>query len=322
LIAILLLCLWNGRLEAFRNLQPGDPAPPLVVEDLNGDEVSPSLTGKLTVLLFWRAGQSRSLTTLKEMVQLAEEFERANVEILAIADGDAEIPELIALEKQQSFPFPLLIDRSKKSQERYGIIVFPSTGIIAEDGRLQYYQPDQPSNYGERIAGKLKVLLGAITEREFSALLNRVNATDGKDFTKAQDYFAAGMKWWDDGKREAAVGELTQAIALSPGFRKARLQLGYLLLELGDAKGALKEFRNVKDQSPHSPSADMGIGIAYLRLGESEVGIALLEKSINTNPNPVWGYAELGRAHEAAGDLERALFHYKRAISKLQQGRK
>lgn len=321
-MAVILLCLLNGRAEAFRNVQVGDPAPPLLVEDLNGKEVTLAFTGKLTVLVFWKSGQAHSLAILEKLADLAGEFKGSEVEVVTIADWEAATPEIIDLVKQHGFPFPIFIDRSKRSQERYGIIVFPSTGIIAENGRLQYYQPGQPSNYSETIGGKLKVLLGMMSEQEYSALLSRLGATPGEDRKKARDHFTTAMKLWDDGSRREAISELTRAVALHPRYKKAQLQIGYLLLELGDTEGALKEFQHVKDQNPQSPSADMGIGIAYLHLGRSRLGITLLEKAVNINPDPVRGHAELGRAYEAEGDLGKALFHYKRAISKLLQGRK
>jgi Flp pilus assembly protein TadD/peroxiredoxin len=322
LAVILLLCVLNSRAEAFRNVEVGDPAPPLLVEDLNGKKVNLAFTGKLTVLLFWKSEQAGSLAILEKLADLAGEFKGSKVEVVTIADGEAETPELLDLVKQQSFPFPVFIDRSKRSQERYGIIVFPSTGIIAENGRLQYYQPGQPGNYSETIGGKLKVLLGTMTEQQYSALLRLRGATSGEDRKKAQDHFAKGMRSWEDGNRREAISELTQAVALHPRYKKAQLQLGYLLLEVGDKEGALNEFQHVKGQNPHSPSADMGIGIVYLHLGESALGITLLEKAVNINPDPVRGHAELGKAYEAEGDLGKALFHYKRAISKLLQGRK
>jgi tetratricopeptide (TPR) repeat protein len=311
-----------GRTEAFRHIQVGKPAPSLLVEDLGGIDVKPSFVGKLTVLLFWRQGQSFSSEALRDLAGIAQEFRRKGVEVLAIADPTAEVAELIAFAKQQGFSLPFFIDTERRAQEAYGVIVYPSTGIIGKDGRLLFYLPSRNSNYKEIIGGKLEVLLGMMPEKEFEARLTRLGETFEGNGKKAQGHYKKGLSLFQKGKKEEASREFAQAIRLSPAFQDAHLQLGNVLLEMGDVRTALKEFQYVKDQNPLSPSAKLGIGIAYLRLGEQDKGIQLLEEAVSINPNPVRGYAELGKAYEAKGDMTKALYFYKQAIKKLLQGRK
>ncbi|MFQ5872247.1 MAG: tetratricopeptide repeat protein [Dehalococcoidia bacterium] len=321
-IALLLCFVFAARTEAFRYVQVGDSTPPLLVEDVGGTEVKPSLSGKLTVLLFWRPGQSFSLAALRDLAEITQELQGKGVEFLTIADPTAKASDIAAVVKQQGFSLPFFVDRQRRAQEAYGLIVFPSTGIVGTDGRLLFYLPSRNSNYKEIIGGKLKVLLGLMQGKEFEAQLTRLGETFVENRQKARDHYRTGLAFSQAGQKEEAARELAQAINLSPEFLNAHLQLGYLLLETGDTQIALKEFRYVKERNPLSPSARIGIGIAYLRLGKRDKGIQLLEEAVSINPNPVRGYTELGKAYEAKGDMTRALYFYKRAIKKLLQGRK
>lgn len=310
-----------GEANAFRYVQVGQSAPHLLLEDLTGRAVKSSFAGKLIVLVFWKTGQSFSSQALGDLSDIAKELQRYEIEVYAISGPETTRDNMRAMAAK----YPLVrffIDPGMQAHEAYGVIVLPSTGIVGKDGKLAFYHPSRNNNYKAIISGKLKVLLGLMAQDAFEAELIRLGETFTSSAQEAQNHYRAGLTFFHDGKQEKAVGEFTRAISIDPTMLEAYTQLGYVLLEMGNPKAAIEKFEHVKQHNPLSPAAGVGLGIAYLRVGEWDKGRRLLESAVAINPNPVQGYIELAKAYEAKGDLTKALYYYKRAVKKVLQGRK
>jgi serine/threonine protein kinase/Tfp pilus assembly protein PilF len=95
-----------------------------------------------------------------------------------------------------------------------------------------------------------------------------------------------------------------QALRLQPSFIPAYYHLGRaLLLQKRDAE-ALVTFRQEKELSPNGTMADLGIGQAYMALGDYDQAIAALVKS--AKPSAI-NYLFLSEGYSARGDKEKAL---------------
>lgn len=319
--SLIVLCAVSDA-RAFRYVKVGEPAPALVVDDLGGTEVKPSFFGRLTVVVFWKHDQPFSLAALQDLQALYRDLQGNGVEVLAVTEPSAGAGQIATVARDHALSFPFFIDRGRHASETYGVIVYPSTGIVARNGTLLYYQPSRNSNYKEIIEGNLKVALGLMSEQALTQALARMGEPFGEDREKALVRNREGLALFEAGKTEEAARALAEAVHLYPEYQDAHVHLGYVLLESGEVRSALKEFESVRQQNPLSPQARIGIGVAHLRLGEVDKGIGLLEEAVSLNPDPVRGYAELGRAYETKGDLAKALYCYRRAVQKLLQGRK
>ena len=307
-----------GTLFAFRSVTVGSAAPALAVKTADGKEAKLAFGQRLTVLAFWRSNQPFSREALSDLEQIRKEFSPQDLDIIAIAESGASAEAL----RSAKVSYPIYLDGERKAEEEYGVIVFPSTGIIAKDGRLKFFVPSRNSNYREIIRGRIRVELGALAERDFDARMKAIGESLGTEASSAEEHFKTGLRLTRLGKRAEAVQELKQSVALNPDSTDAHLALGYAYLETEENKAAEQEFHWVLKRHPESPGAKVGIGICKVRAGDLDGGISLLKTAVALNPDPVQGYFELGAAYEKKGDLQHAAESYQWAVKKLLQGRR
>lgn len=308
----LLLFVSVQKVSSFRYIEVGEKAPILTLKNLQGLEVSLDFPQKVGVVIFWRKGQDFSLQALKDLQAIYGEMKDKGVEIAAIAEPNVSLEEVKAIREKLGLSYSFYLDPTGKAEEEYGVIVFPSTGIIGKDGIFKFYQPSRSAHpdYRQRIAQEVKAVLGGSGE---SAFMN----TD-----RAEESYRIGLELFNEGKTNEAIQAFRQSIKLDPAYLDAHVQLGNALLEKGDLAQAQREFEFVLKRNLSYPGARTGIGIVYVRKGEIDKGIELLQEAVQLNPNPVKGYHELGMAYEKKGDLEKALHSYKWAMKKLLQGRR
>jgi eukaryotic-like serine/threonine-protein kinase len=102
-----------------------------------------------------------------------------------------------------------------------------------------------------------------------------------------------------------------QALRLEPSFIPAYYHLGRSLLLQKRNEEALATFRQEKELSPNGTMADLGIGQAYLALGDYDPAIKELTKS--ATPAAI-NYVFLSEAYSGRGDKEKALASLQKAL--------
>jgi tetratricopeptide (TPR) repeat protein len=324
LLALGLFALFIGPRSslAFRSVAVGSAPPAVAVRDLQGREFNLSFGQRFMVLLFWRPEQPFSLDALKDLEQIKKEFSQRGVEIFAIAEGASPPAAVEKAIQTLGLSYPIYLDAQRKTEEEFGVIVFPSTGIIGADGRLKFYLPSRNSNYREIVLGRLRVELGLMKESEFEQRMKQIGEELGGERLKAEDHLKIGLRLSREGKTRESLLQLKQALALDFDLIDAHLALGYAYLDVGEVEQARKEFLWVLERHPVSPGARVGVGVSEVRSGRFDRGIELLREAVGLNPDPVQGYYELGKAYEKKGDLKQALHAYKWAVRKLLQGRR
>lgn len=300
---------------AFRNAAVGSAVPALALDGRSVARVAVPASGRVTIVLFWRPGQTFSEEALADLAALAPSLGAKGVVTVAIAETGSQ-PKAAAL------PFEAASDRERQASDAYGVIVFPSTAVVDARGVLRAYVPSRSAAYRAVVEAHALLALGEITEPELTARLGRAGEVYGQSAEGAQAALKRGTALLAERNLEDAARELARALALQPNLTEAHLQLGWVRLEMNDPREAQKEFAVVLARNPTSPGARVGVGIARLRLGQTDEGIRQLEEAVVLNPEPVRGHYELGRAYEARGDTARAVYHYRWAFLKLLQGRK
>jgi len=307
---------------AFRSVEIGSTPPASAVKDLGGREITLTFGRHPTALVFWRSNQPFSLDALKDLEQIKSEFSQQGVQVMAVAEGSESLSSVQSVIETLKLSYAVYLDADRRAEERFGVIVFPSTGIVGADGQLKFYLPSRNNNYREIIRSRLKMELGLIQESEFDQQMKRIGEELGGERARAEGHLKMGLRLSRQGKLKEALLELKQALSLDRDLIDANLGLGYAYLRLGDPKTAQSEFDTVLRKHPTSPAARLGMGICAVRQGELDEGIKMLKEAVEINPDPVQGYYELGGAYEKKGDLEEAMHAYKWAVRKLLQGRR
>lgn len=117
-------------------------------------------------------------------------------------------------------------------------------------------------------------------------------------------------------------GELTTAIAM---YQRAAaktdspdvmVSLGYALAANGAREQAAGVFGRAVSKAPHHPEALLGLGIAFLELGEVDKSIRYLDKLVKEgNSGNLNRFSALGAALDVAGQHDRALATYEAGLA-------
>ncbi|MBI2187369.1 MAG: hypothetical protein HYU37_09680 [Acidobacteria bacterium] len=113
-----------------------------------------------------------------------------------------------------------------------------------------------------------------------------------------------------------AVEEFAKALALAPGSARERLNYGLALLRAGKTDGGIAELERVQRQDPIVPHTWFNLGIQYKKRGTSEataLAIAQFEKMIALVPDEPISHYNLGSLYKASGRAADALRHFETA---------
>ncbi len=117
--------------------------------------------------------------------------------------------------------------------------------------------------------------------------------------------------------REAAVGHITEARRVDPGNLALRLQEARIRRESGDPRTALELLVALDEQTRVGEAVTAEIAACYTSLDDPEKAAAAWEHRyrVHTRHPTAWrGAIHAGYARIEAGDRDRALFLYKRAL--------
>lgn len=128
-----------------RVAQVGEPAPPLIVTDTDGDLVDMArYDGRPLILNFWLGGCAPCLDEMNEL----EAFHRAHgvgIGLLSVNIGTSG-PHVKSIAVENGVSYDLAVDEINTAAIRYNIVAFPTTWLIDSQGILQ-----------ERIVGEVSL---------------------------------------------------------------------------------------------------------------------------------------------------------------------
>ena len=110
-----------------------------------------------------------------------------------------------------------------------------------------------------------------------------------------------------------AVEELARALALAPDSTRERLNYGLALLRAGRTEEGVAELRRVQAQDPSLPHTWFNLGIASKREGRTRDAIAQLERMVELVPGEPISHFNLGLLYKLEDEPEKALAHFEAA---------
>lgn len=298
----------------FRHLKEGESPPGFKLKDLEGKTHSLSqLKGKVTIVLYGRVGQERSLGAVKELKIIYENLSDQPLQILIITkDTDKnELTKIKGLKKSLGIPFPILLDSEEKVYAEFGVFVFPSTALIDKNGVYRSHYGGFPEDYYDVILGRTRVLLGIITEEELKAERERKIPTMTESQKRALNRINLGKTLLDRGMEEKAMQEFRKAVELDPDNPEGQILLGLSLVNQKEIEQALKHLEKGIELDPRSIDAKIGLGRAYRMKGQTDKALEILQTGLALIPNSAIIHLELGEIYEFLGKTDDALKHYK-----------
>jgi tetratricopeptide (TPR) repeat protein len=137
----------------------------------------------------------------------------------------------------------------------------------------------------------------------------------------AKQAFLQGVKLAEDGKTDASIESLRNAIKLFPEYFDAHLQLGNTFLKLEQFNEAIAELDLARQINPNDERAYQSFGLLLMKQKNFVVAVAIFAEASRLNPaNPTNAVMRAtALIHQAAGSNEDRVFLLSRAEAAMAQ---
>ncbi len=125
----------------------------------------------------------------------------------------------------------------------------------------------------------------------------------------------AAEKHFQAGFRLLQGEQISEALEIDSSFEHAKKKLATLVYERGRYEEATRLLKELRTKSPSDTFVWAELALNALALGRPQEAISLLEKYNAARGRQAWGFAHLGKAHEAAGDPIKAEAAYREALA-------
>src|SRR5260221_115898 len=113
---------------------------------------------------------------------------------------------------------------------------------------------------------------------------------------------------------EDPLKALREAVRISPENLPLRKHLAESLLGSGRGEEAVKEFREALMRWPDDAALKLGLARSFFQLGKNGEALVIVEAIIQGNDTPAAAYLLHSRLLLRAGDAERAVREYRKAL--------
>ncbi|MBI4584152.1 MAG: tetratricopeptide repeat protein [Planctomycetes bacterium] len=296
----------------FTKAKLGEPFPEFAAKDARGAEISPQrYRDAIFVIAFVRPGQELSLRVLRDLQRIYPDLKAAGAEVVAIASerGGEKWPAII---KEHGLTFPLVADNGEKIAGLTGLVAYPTTAILSRDSILAssflLHDYDFQKVMVDEVRGLYQKKGGKLSEEEVAK-------------RRLEETFAEARREEERRNYRRALELYTELEKIDPEPYRISLARGEILLRLGEAAAAVEPFEKARQIHPQAARVLRGLGLAYARSGRDRDAEPLLKEAAELDPDPGPAHRELSRIYQAAGNLDQALEHAKKALAAAERRR-
>ena len=113
--------------------------------------------------------------------------------------------------------------------------------------------------------------------------------------------------------QKQAVGEFQQALVMAPNSIRERLNYGLALMRAGDLEKGMAELERAQQRDPKLPHIWFNLGIAYKKQGEFDRAFAQFREMVRLDPNEPVAHYQLGSIYKLKGDTAAAVKEFEAA---------
>lgn len=316
--AVCALATVSARADELRNLKRGEPMPAYRLPTVTGELVdSESLKGSVLVMVCLSAEQRSSEMAEMDSAAVVKALGAEPVKLVHLTADVVQKPYFQRFRDERKIDTPLLLDAERTLYGRLGLIVFPTTIVVDEQGRLAHVISLHGPDYNHVLDAYIRHALGKLTDAQLEEALKARPSANGSPKSLASAHRAAARMLHEKGLNDAAVQELNKAREQDPTNPDVLLDLADIDLAMGSLEESEKLVVSVLESQPANRRAKQLKGIALFKRNNLAEAETVLLEALALNPEPARVHYYLGRIYEQKGDTPKALEHYREALGRF-----
>ena len=304
----------------FKYIKAGMEVPDITLKTLKGDEVNlAGLKGSpASIIVFWATWSSRSVSALKEVQKMAEEYGGKGLNVLTVNVNSARMKyqdtqDVTRMMDDLKLSLKVAVDDGYQAYNTFGVVATPSFAVLNSNGTIVHEAASFRKATADELRAEVEVLLGLREPVEEVAVVETAYKPDRKSLL----YYNLSRNLLSQGNREKAIRKLEDSVEADPRFPAPRVLLGHLLLKERTEDNlveAEKLFREAIAADPGNVSALSGLGEVLLEKDSVDEAMEVLAKAVALNDtytpavvNMAFALARQGKAEEAKSRFDEAV---------------
>lgn len=288
-------------------------------KDTAGKAVTVPAEKTTTVLLFVMASQDHSIQAMNYAQQVLAEHQ--GVQLIAIISGaqsPANAPEMI--EKAQ-WKQPMVVDPDYDASGEMLVRVWPTTLVIAADGKLLAHIGGRPASYSKDLSAYLDFAAGKLDQAALEKTLAAHHVVGSTQTDIAKRHLQLAQRLMARGDFEPARIELEKGLKMQPDDAMLQLTLARVDLVTRKADEALKLVDSIPANQLPAWRLNAVRGRAMVALGQWDKARQVLNNAVALNPDPAEVHYALGLVYEHEKDFTKAAEAFKLAFETSESGK-
>lgn len=230
---------------AHAHAEVGTPVPNLELTSASGEKVRlVDPKARVSVLVFVRAGQERSIDALKAMARCEQQLAGKPVRFIGVLPADTAPDQARALAVATGVRMPMVLDTGDALYEKLQVRLHPVIFLADARARVAAFEQYRQIDYCDVIMARIRFLLGELDQAALDRVLaparNSMPGDDPRDVSNRD--VNLGRRQLQIGQYDKAIASANKALALAPSPAAFAL-LGDVAAARGDCAAALKQYR-------------------------------------------------------------------------------
>jgi tetratricopeptide (TPR) repeat protein len=247
-LAVILLAALTGLAAApfvvLAHAEVGTPVPSMELATVSGEKLKIIDAGaKVSVLVFVKAGQDRSVDALKAMARCEKQLAGKSVRFLGLLPGETTPAEARALAADTGVHMPLLLDTGDALYEKLLVRGHPVVFLVDARAKVAGFEQYRQIDYCDVIAARIRFLLGEIDQATLDKILEPArNSMPGDDLRDVSNRDVnLGRRQLKIKQYDKAIASANKALGIAPNPGAFAL-LGEVAAARGNCAAAMKQF--------------------------------------------------------------------------------
>jgi hypothetical protein len=214
---------------------------------------------KVSVLVFVRAGQERSVEALKAMARCEKELSGKPVHFIGIVPADTTAEQARSLAVTSGVRMPLVFDVDDALYQKLLVRLHPVIFLVDARARVSDFEQYRQIDYCNVIMARIRFRLGEIDQAALTRIVeparNSMPGDDPKDVSTRD--VNLGRRQLEIRQYDKAITSANKALEMAPSPGAFAL-LGDVAAALGQCRAALKHYDQALKLDPAEPHALAG----------------------------------------------------------------